>query len=167
MMSDNGNWTVLNEYFEFDLGSYQSGTLQYKLPMQTNGKHTLTIRVWDLLNNSSSASLDFEVVNGLPVGIIDAFCFPNPARDYIQFVLEHDRPGTVLDVTVRVFDLSGRELWNYNSDFYTSGNTLYIKEWNLTTNSGQRLRNGIYLFKIDVSSSTGRMSTKTKKMIVQ
>jgi len=163
--NDNRNWTVLNEYFESDLGTFQSGTVQYKLPVQANGKYTLTLRAWDLLNNSSTATIEFEIAN-VPVGILDAYCFPNPARDYVQFVLEHDRPDDVLDVTVHVFDLSGRELWNYSSDFYTSGNTLYIKEWNLTTTSGQKIKTGIYLFKIDVSSSSGKMSTKTKKIIV-
>jgi hypothetical protein len=169
MMLDNDNqkWIVLNDYFESDLGTYQSGTVSYKLPIQTNGKHTLTFRAWDLLNNSSAASLDFEVINGLSVGIIEAYCYPNPARDYVQFVLEHDRPDAVLGVTVHVFDLAGRELWNYNSDFYTSGNTLYIKEWNLTTNSGLKIGKGIYLFIIDVSSSSGKMSSKTQKIIVQ
>jgi hypothetical protein len=48
----------LNEYFQYDFGSYTSGKLGYSIPALDYGKHHLLFRAWDVLNNSSTAEFD-------------------------------------------------------------------------------------------------------------
>lgn len=52
----------LNNYFNYDAGSYVSGTIKYQIPSLSVGKHTLLIRAWDILNNSSTMTVTFDVV---------------------------------------------------------------------------------------------------------
>lgn len=53
----------LNNYFIYDIGSSTSGTVEYEVPAMSPGSHTLLFRAWDLLNNSSTITQTFEVVD--------------------------------------------------------------------------------------------------------
>ena len=55
----------LNGNFQYDFGSYTSGTTYYSIPELTEGKHTLKFRAWDILNNSTTTELTFNVVKGI------------------------------------------------------------------------------------------------------
>jgi len=55
------NPLVLNDYYESDLDTYRSGKVKYQLLSLEPGQHTLTLKAWDVHNNSSIASLDFIV----------------------------------------------------------------------------------------------------------
>lgn len=166
LMLDNQDWIILNSYYQPNMGTYQSGVVRYKFNDLSEGKHTLTFRAWDLQNNSSSEIVNFEVKKGKSVDIIDVYCYPNPASDETFFMLTHDRPDELVNVVLRVFDLSGRELWNYDTDIYPTDNSTQITSWDLKTGSGQTLQRGVYLFKVEVESSSGKMSSKSKKMII-
>lgn len=52
---------VLNNYYEGVFGDYTQGTVSYQIPEIAPGRHTLTFRAWDVLNNTSLATLDFVV----------------------------------------------------------------------------------------------------------
>ena len=39
---------VLNDYYQADLNSYKSGTIKYPFSALSEGKHTLTLKVWDV-----------------------------------------------------------------------------------------------------------------------
>jgi hypothetical protein len=55
---------VLNNYFRPLENSYQEGEIQYRLGPFENGTHTLTLKAWDVLNNSSEATISFQVNTG-------------------------------------------------------------------------------------------------------
>ena len=50
----------LNDYYTPVAGDYTRGTVYFSVPELTEGKHTLSFRAWDLLNNSSTKTLEFE-----------------------------------------------------------------------------------------------------------
>ena len=52
---------VLNAYYEGVFGDYTQGTVSYLIPEMAPGKHTLTFRAWDVLNNTNQVTLDFVV----------------------------------------------------------------------------------------------------------
>jgi hypothetical protein len=60
--SDMSKSIILNDYFEYDTNSFTSGSLSYVLGPLNEGKHTLTLRAWDIINNMGEESIDFEVV---------------------------------------------------------------------------------------------------------
>lgn len=136
----------LNSYYTSDLGHYQSGGVNYLLPTQEEGFHSLTFRAWDLLNNSTTVSLDYEVVNDLDARLFSVITYPNPMRmdETVHFSVQHDHPDDILQVQLYVFDLSGYMVYHYEQE-----GTADI-DWN-TSNSN--LRKGIYFYTIRIKTS--------------
>lgn len=155
---------VLNNYYEPVFGDYTKGLVRFSFPEMTEGKHTLLFRAWDLKNNSSTVEVELEVVNGLVVGL-DITCTKSPARDNTIFILTHDRPYSHLDVNITVFDYAGRTLWTHQESGVAESN-YYQVNWDLKTNSGQRLVPGVYLYKATVASDGSKEVTKTRKIVI-
>lgn len=155
----------LNDYYTPVAGSYTKGTVAYSIPALSEGKHTLTFRAWDIMNNSSVQTLDFEVVNGLRPGLLSIMCSKSPARENTTFILSHDRPGSELDVRIAVCDFAGRELWVHTEQGISSGGYYYV-DWDLCSNGGQRLSPGIYLYRASITSGGSKESTKTEKIVI-
>lgn len=156
---------ILNDNFSYDFGSYKSGSVGYSIPRLEPGRHKLLFRAWDVQNNSSVAELTFNVVDGLEPGIISAGCTRNPATTSTAFRIVHDRTGCDVDVTVEVFDMSGRMLWTHSESSHAADGVTEV-EWDLTTNSGGRLGTGVYLYRVNVSSDGSSYASQAKKLIV-
>ena len=156
---------VLNGNFEYDFGSYTRGRTYYNIPELAPGRHTLRFRAWDIMNNSSTAELAFNVVKGLAPNVFSISCTDNPARTGTTFIINHDRSGSNLDVEIEVFDISGRPLWRHSeSGVSTAG--AYTVDWNLTADDGGRLQTGIYVYRVKISSDGSSMVSKAQKLIV-
>ena len=151
---------VINDYYQANVNSYTEGTVRYKLPEMTNGKHTLTFKTWDLLNNSTSATIDFEVVKGLTPEIYSVSNYPNPVKTVTNIIVIHDRPETVLGTTVEIFDISGRKIWS------KSQSTVDNITWNLITDSGLKAKTGIYFYRVNIKTQNSDTYSKTNKMLV-
>ncbi len=156
---------ILNDNFNYDFGSYKSGSAGYSLPRLEPGTHRLLFRAWDVQNNSSTAELTFNVVDGLEPGIISAACTRNPATTSTAFRIVHDRTGCDVDATVEVFDMSGRMLWTHSESGNAADGVTEI-EWDLTTNSGGRLGTGVYLYRVKISSDGSSYASQARKLIV-
>jgi hypothetical protein len=156
---------TLNDYYENDFGSYVSGTLGFSIPELTAGAHTLKFRAWDILNNSSTAELRFNVVDELEPNIINISCTDNPAKSSTTFIVTHDRTATQVDLRIEVFDTSGRLLWRHDEEGASSTNA-YTVDWDLTTNSGSRLQAGIYIYRAQMSCEGSCKASKAKKLII-
>ena len=117
------------------------------------------------MNNSSTTLLDFEVVKGLKPGLFNVDCTKSPARDNTTFVLSHDRPEATLDVKLSVYDFAGRVLWTH-TESGMSANSYYYVDWNLTSNGGQRLGSGVYLFRASITSGGSEESTRAGKIVI-
>ena len=155
----------LNSSFSYDFGDYRSGNIGFSIPTLDYGHHKLLFRAWDVLNNSSTAELDFEVAKGMEPNCISLDCVRNSATNATTFIITHDRAGCELQVQLDIFDTSGRQLWRYKESGVSSDNT-YIFDWDLSVDGGRRLQTGVYLFKVSISSDGSGQSSKTKKLIV-
>jgi hypothetical protein len=163
---DPNNYYILDDYFEPNIGDYRSGTVQYKLPTLTNGKHTLTFKIWDVLNNSSDSTINFEVQKGLSPDIYRVYNYPNPVvGESTNFVLKHDRPDNILVIKISVYDLTGCLLNVIQQSTIVSSSTTVIP-WNVTDANGVRLKPGIYLYKFDISTENSLVSSKTQKVMI-
>jgi hypothetical protein len=155
----------LNGNFTFDFGSYTSGSTYYYIPELTEGNHQLKFRVWDILNNSSTAVLNFRVARGLQPDIYSVSCTNNPAMTETTFIVTHNRTGSNVDVGIDVFDMSGRMLWQYDESGVSTGSA-YTVSWDLTVDGGRRLQTGVYLYRVRMSSDGSSYTSKAKKLII-
>ena len=156
---------VLNNNFEYDFGSYTSGRTYYSIPELSPGRHTLKFRAWDIMNNSSTAELEFNVVSGLAPQFFSVDCTSNPATTSTTFIINHDRMGSNLDVEIEVFDISGRMLWKHNESG-VSDSGAYTIDWDLTCDDGGQLDTGVYVYRAKIGNDGSKMVSKAKKLIV-
>ncbi len=188
-LNDSKTPIVLNSSFNFFPNKYTEGSLAYQLENLEAGKYTLTFKVWDLLNNSTTKQIQFEVEKGLPIKIEEVIAWPNPAREYVHFRIQHDRPESVLECRVRVYDLDGRLVYESdNKDFdivcndaqHLSAHSAnesddepykdlkYLSlDWDLNSSAGSRVSSGIYVYRIDVRTADGDYAGKSQKLIIQ
>ncbi len=155
----------LNEYFQYDFGNYQSGTVGFSLPELAEGDHRLTFRAWDVMNNSSVAELRFTVLRALRPNCFSVECTRNPASTSTSFIINHDRTGSLMDITLEVFDTSGRLLWA-KTETGASTDSTYTLDWDLTTAGGSRLQTGVYLYRVLISSDGSKRASQAQKLII-
>lgn len=156
---------TLNEYYVSEAGGYTRGAVTYMLPELSEGKHTLMLRAWDMMNNPSTATIEFEVVKNLPANILHVQACPDLLQKNTTFVLDHDRPENDMMVTIEVFDPSGRIVWNHCEEVVSPNNT-YSYTWDYCGASGQPLDEGVYLYRVLISSSSGTSTSKAQKMVI-
>ena len=142
------------------------GSISYQLSDLSVGPHTLRLRVWDVYNNVSEKTIRFNVVKGLAPEIADVYCTGNPASVETSFYVKHNRPDAVVSVTIEVYDLMGRLVWNSTqagrSDMYTSTPVT----WDLVDNGGRRVPRGIYVYRATITTDGVKEATKAKKLAV-
>lgn len=155
----------LNDNFTYDFGSYTSGTTWYNLPKLSVGLHQLRFRAWDILNNSTTATLRFKVVAGLQPKLFSVSTTNNPARDNTTFIITHDRAGQQVDVIIDVFDMAGRILWTHEATGVSTSNS-YTVNWDLTASNGGKLQTGVYLYRVRLASGGSSEASKAKKLVV-
>lgn len=155
----------LNDHFQFDIGSYTSGTVTFQLPQLNEGRHRLQFHAWDVQNNSSVTTLDFVVDSHLEPHLISVQLSENPARNHTQFRIEHDQIGSPLSIEISVFDLVGRPLWHHIEQA-TPAHSVYTIDYNLTMQGGSRLPPGLYLCRVRLVNGGNNHETKTLKLLV-
>ena len=167
-LSIDGNMSTtytLNDYFQYDFGSYTRGKVGYSIPTLSLGAHKLQFRAWDVLNNSSTVELAFNVVQGLEPYYFDVECTPNPARTQTTFRVIHDRIGSDMSIKLELYDTSGRQLWVHEEQGVASDNT-YTYDWDLRVDGGRRLNTGLYVYRLSISSGGSSYVSKAKKLII-
>ena len=154
----------LNDNFAYDFSSYTSGSTYYNIPALEPGPHALLFRAWDTMNNCSTAKLTFNVVKSLSPTIYSVDVSKNPASTSTTFIISHSLAGCAVDVTIDVFDMSGRQLWTASNRGSQTG--VYTVDWNLTQDNGQRLQTGVYLYRVRMSADGSAVASKAKKLVV-
>lgn len=155
----------LNDNFAYDFGSYTTGATHYSIPHLEPGPHTLQFRAWDIFNNPSTTYLKFNVVNALQPRLTSISCTNNPAKDHTTFIINHDRMGSDIDITLDIMDMSGRLLWQHKESGISATGS-YTIDWDLTIDNGQQLQTGVYLYRARVSCEGSNYDSKAKKLII-
>ena len=160
------NAYCLNDYFVSELDEPGKGTITYKMQDLADGDYTLTLKVWDIYNNSSTASIDFTVVNNSGMVVENVFNAPNPVTDETHFVFDHNQVGNNLKVDIYIFDIMGR--WVNTLSETVSGTSARITpiRWNGRGAGGENLRNGVYIYRIVATNDYGETATLVSKLVL-
>ena len=86
--------------------------------------------------------------------------YPNPVQNQTRFMVSYDRPETIVSATVDLFDISGRKIWSF------SQSAIDNLTWDLSTNSGQKVKAGIYFYLVKIKTTNSDLTSKTNKMII-
>ncbi|HEU5166140.1 MAG TPA: type IX secretion system sortase PorU [Chitinophagaceae bacterium] len=167
MLDNKSNQTFsLNNYYEADLDKYGQGYARFQLPELEPGIHSLKIKAWDVLNNSSEFILDFSVMNDDELVIDHVLNYPNPFTTKTQFWFEHNKPGQELVVQVHIFSLAGRVVKTIEKTINTEGNRSCEVDWDGRDDFGDKIGRGVYVYRLKVFCSGSKPRIVTEKLVI-
>jgi len=167
MLDNNSNQIFnLNNYYEADIDQYGQGFARFQIPELEPGIHSLKIKVWDVLNNSSEFILDFSVVNDDELVIDHVLNYPNPFTTKTQFWFEHNKPGQDLFVQIHIFSLTGRVVKMIEKTINTDGNRSSEVDWDGRDDFGDKIGRGVYVYRLKVFCPGCKPRTVTEKLVI-
>ena len=149
---DSQSSVVLNNYYESDMDSYQSGVVSYPYANLDEGVHQLKIKVWDVHNNSSEAFTEFVVIADEGLVLENLMNYPNPFSDFTRIHFEHNRPDDQLDVRLEIYDMNGKRIKSVSRSISSGSYASSDFTWDGRSNQGAALNSGIYICKVFISS---------------
>ena len=164
---DNTKTYVVNDFYETELNDYTHGHITYPLYNLADGFHTMTLRVWDVYNNSNTASIDFIVVQSQQMAIKYLMNYPNPFSYAMgtHFAFQHNQSEDIMDVELHIYSSSGR-LVNIIKDFSDGGNYVYRSSaWDGKDMNGNLIKSGTYIYKLIVRNASGKFETASSKLV--
>lgn len=149
----------LNEYFTAANNSYQAGQVSYLMEELANGPHSLTFRAWDLLNNSTTKSLNFIVEAGLDPSIYNVTTYPNPVQQsgVVHLVVNYDQPDELIETEIYLYNTAGQMVYSHKQD---NPDAVSINLPSLGLNTG------VYIYSVKIKSASSKYSTTSGKIIV-
>ena len=163
---DYANSVILNEYYESDLDSYQSGKIFYELTDLSSGEHQVELKVWDNYNNSSKSDISFTVVDNEEIKLNHVLNYPNPFTNNTSFFFEHNQNCNYLDVDINIYNVSGKIVKTINRRIHNEGFRSSGISWDGLDDFGEQLARGVYLYKLKVTNEQGLSSYKTETMFL-
>jgi hypothetical protein len=160
------NAIILNDYYEADLNSFQSGEIRYALSELEPGEHTLTLKVWDSYNNSSEEEIRFVVEESSELKLKHIYNYPNPFTTNTEFMFEHNRTCEDLDVMIQVFTISGKLVKTIHNDVTCEGYRVAGIMWDGKDEFGDQLAKGVYIYAVSVRTPSGESETELQKLVI-
>ncbi|MEN3323045.1 type IX secretion system sortase PorU [Mariniflexile soesokkakense] len=168
---DETNPIVLNDYYLTEVDDYKKGVVSFPFRDLTPGLHTLTLKAWDVYNNSSIAEIQFIVYDKDEVlQINNVLNYPNPFVNYTEFWFNHNSSAP-LNVSIQIFSVSGKLVRTLNGQ--TSGGAITNSSlsrdivWDGRDDFGDRIGKGVYIYKLTVQSDLlNKKVEKIEKLVI-
>ena len=159
-----------NENDKFDLTTfynsdttYKSGHLSYDFSDISVGKHTLRLRAWDTYNNSSEETIEFNVSSSEALQVTNVYNYPNPFKDNTSFTFQQNFPSPV-NVKIKIYTVAGRLIKELDAKNITD--KFVVIDWQGTDQDGEKLANGVYIYRLTVDDGGSQSVTTTGKLAV-
>ncbi|MDQ6608667.1 MAG: type IX secretion system sortase PorU [Bacteroidota bacterium] len=163
---NNNQFYILNSFYESDLNNYQKGMVRFQLPLLTPGSHSLKIKAWDVVNNSSEYLLNFTVINKEELRLDHVLNYPNPFTTNTAFWFEHNYPGVDLAAKVDIFTVSGRRIKTLTKTINTPGNRSTELNWDGTDEWGAKVGRGVYIYHLFIKTPNGKWAGKWERLVI-
>ncbi len=158
---------ILNDYYEGTVNDFRRGTIEFPLYNLSPGNHTITVKAWDIYNNSGTGTVNFIVVSKDSFRIKNLLCYPNPLRTgSTTFSFEHNKAGEALSVDIDIYSMTGEWLRHLNVPSSNGSARFDELAWNGDTEGGAPLPNGTYLFRATVKDKTGARVQEASRIVI-
>ncbi len=156
----------LNEFYESETDNYQKGNVNYQLSKLTTGNHSLSVKAWDVYNNSSEEYIEFIVAETANLAIDHILNYPNPFTTNTTFYFNHNQPNTNLKVLINIFTITGKLVKSLESTMFTTGNLSNPINWDGLDEFGDQLAKGVYIYKLSVKNENDQTVEKIEKLVI-
>lgn len=163
---ESGNAIVLNDYYQADMNSYQSGKIIYPFSSLTPGKHTLSLKVWDVYNNSTTVKTEFVVTDPVDLSLDHVINYPNPFTTHTSFFIEYNQCCTDFDIMIQVFTVSGKLVKTMNEHVNSEGFRSEPIEWDGKDDYGDNIGRGVYIYHVVARTLDGKSADKYEKLVI-
>ena len=167
--NDRAHSMILNDYYTPLFASYTRGKLTFPLSALAPGSHTLTLKAWDLFDNSSEKTITFYVSDYPPLTVKNVVNAPNPMSEYTSFLFQPQQSyGGSMNVQISIYNLNGIQVRTIESIYSEplAGSVMPPLSWDGTDSNGKKLSNGIYPYKIIFKGMNGAYSETSQKLVI-
>ena len=161
-----GGKIVLNDYYQTEKDSFNCGVVRYQLQDLAPGDHTITVRAWDVNNNSTEQELTFRVVSEDKFELRHVLNYPNPFTTHTDFFFEHNQPGGTFDIQVNIYTISGKLVKTIYDTQFMDGNRCRAISWDGLDDFGDKLAKGTYLYRVRVKNQDGQTAETIEKLAI-
>ncbi len=159
-------YAIINEFYNGKINAFAEGTVSYPFANLNPGKHKLTLKAWDILNNSNTATIEFEVIPSGNLRIDRLMNYPNPFKTTTNFVFNHNQSSDPLDIEVQIFNTNGQLVRTILvNDHYSNGYRIEPILWDGLSQHGQPVAKGLYLYRLIVTTVDGVQSDIRSKLL--
>lgn len=148
----------ITEYYSSELDDFQRGTASYPLRDLRQGRNNVRVRAWDTHNNPTLQETFFNVASSDELRISEVFNYPNPFSRGTTFTFRQNLLGP-LAVKIKIYTVAGRLIQSL--DAASSGESFVRVTWDGRDRDGAVLANGVYLYKIVVTTVDGRLGSES------
>ena len=157
---------VLNEYFTADLDTYQRGSIRFPFQDLEEGRHELELKVWDVTNNSATATTHFTVASSEVVALENVLAYPNPATDRVTFRMTGNQACRAAEVRLEIFSVAGALMHEQTFEGEVPGFTDDVMSWDLRQTGGSHVVPGVYIFRVTWENEFGESAQYGDKLVV-
>jgi len=157
---------ILNNSYETYPNTYQRGFVSFPVTGLSVGKHRLTVKAWDVNDNSGTGTVNFEVIDSNVIKIENIMTYPNPFRDVTHFVFDHNHPGEQLTAYINIYNTAGYLVRNLKTSFMATGSRSSDVSWDGTSNYGAPLPGGVYICRIKIATEKGIEDLTYQKVVL-
>jgi hypothetical protein len=158
---------VLNDYYTADADDFTTGLLRYPLRGLSPGKHSITLTAWDVYNNSSRETIDFNVTEDEQIVIETLGNYPNPFVGKTTLFFTHNRSGDDLEAQLFIYSATGKLVEAMEIPISQSEYKIDLLEMDNEGDSREKLPAGLYFARVVVRSLTnGSKNEQVTKLIV-
>jgi flagellar hook assembly protein FlgD len=130
-----------------------------------HGWHTISLKAWDLQNNSSEEIIDFYVDDAAGILLSEVVNYPNPFVESTTFGFVHNKNGSALEIEVKIYDINGKYIGSLVEEVNVSAGGVAPITWNGRDQHGNEVPAGFYTYHIIVSDLYGNTTIQRQKMI--
>jgi len=163
---DVANPYVMNDYYETAPNTYKRGYVSFPVVNLAEGRHRITVKAWDVNNNSGEGHVDFEVANGQIVKVQNLMNYPNPFNNVTHFRFEHNHPDETMDAEINIYTTAGMLVRTLKQVFLPTGSHSDEVTWDGTDDNGAKLPAGVYIYRMKVATGTGIHTMAYQKLVI-
>ena len=157
---------VLNDFYEAAKDDFTKGIINFPFYNLEKGEHTLTLKVWDVFNNSSEATINFVVSDENEFTIADYITYPNPFSTNTDIYFQHNKPNQNLDVVLEIYSINGVLVKRFEESYNDDGYRVGPINWNGKDEYGGNLSAGIYIAKLNIYAEDGAFTSNSIRIIL-
>lgn len=153
---------VLNDLYQPDIADSRRGRVAYTLQGLTPGRHTVTVKAWNIFGVSNTAAVPFVVHSADTLCFSDLSVAPNPSSTRMLLSLRVNSPQAIADAELQIYNSRGQMAYRCTPTVSAEGFIVGPAVWDVSA-----VPPGLYLARMVLTDTDGETHQATAKCIVR